>query len=74
MDDLTEKRFGYLRGLSTDEKLEMIKELEEENEYLEDAIKDKRRSSEQISEFYSDITFNNERLSYLKSIMDEKHM
>ena len=72
MDDYMEKRFGYLRILTTDEKLNTIHELEEENRYLEETIKDKRTSSEQRSELYGDIAHNNGVIEYLKMILDEK--
>ena len=74
MDDINEKRFSYLRELSTDEKINMIKDLEEEIIELEKAIKDKKISSEQVSELYSDISYNRSKIAYLNNILEEKHM
>ncbi len=74
MDEFTEKRFGYLRELSTDEKLNMIKELEEDIEYCNAAIKDRTTSGEQRTELYNDILLDNQKITYLKAILEEKHM
>lgn len=74
MDDINEKRFSYLRELSKDEKINMIKDLEEEIIELEKAIKDKKTSSEQVSELYSDISYNRSKIAYLNNILEERHM
>ena len=74
MDEYTEKRFGYLRVLSTDEKIAMINELEEDIETLKSIINDKNTSSEQRSELYSDIAHEETQVSYLRTILEEKHL
>lgn len=71
MNDFTEKRFGYLRVLSTEEKLQMIQELEEDIEVLTSIIDDKNTSSEQRSELYSDISQDRSQIEYLKAILEE---
>ena len=74
MDEYTEKRFGYLRVLSTDEKLAMINELEEDIKILNSIINDKNTSSEQRNELYSDIAQEETQVSYLRTILEEKHL
>ena len=56
MDDINEKRFGYLRVLTEEEKNQMIKDLEEDIAFEESIINDKSASSEQISEAYADLS------------------
>ena len=74
MDNYTENRFGYLRELSKDEMLNMIEDTKNEIEYLENLCKDKKASGEQVSEAYNDIKFDREKLEYLNSILNEKHI
>lgn len=74
MNEYTEKRFGYLRELSTDEKTNMIKDLEEENEAINNMIDDRSISSEQRSELYNDLNYNQSRIDYLRTILEEKHL
>ncbi len=74
MDEFTEKRFGYLRELSTDEKLNLINDLTEEIESLSNIVKDSKTSSEQKSEFLNDISYDRVKLNYLNAIMEEKHL
>ncbi len=74
MNEYTEKRFGYLRELSTDEKINMIKDLEEENEAINNMIDDRSISSEQRSELYNDLNYNQSRIDYLRTILEEKHL
>ena len=74
MNEYTEKRFGYLRELSTDEKINMIKDLEEENESINSMIDDRSISSEQRSELYNDLNYNQSRIDYLRTILEEKYL
>ena len=74
MDEYTEKRFGYLRILSTDEKLQMIRDLEEDIETLNQIIDDKNTSSEQRSELYSDIAHDESQIRYLRAVLEEKQL
>lgn len=72
MNDYNEMRFGYLRVLTTDEKLAMIAELEEDIEALNEIIDDRRTSGEQRSELRSDVVFETTKLEYLRKILEEK--
>ncbi len=74
MDEVRENRFGYLRVLTYEEKVNMINELEDDIKSLKDIIADPNISSEQRSESYSEITYDQERIDYLKSILNEKVM
>ena len=71
MDEYTENRFGYLRKLTDDEKLRMIEELQLDNQFMQKEIDDKSVSGEKKSEFYNDIHFNEEKIEYLNSILNE---
>ena len=72
MNDYNEMRFGYLRVLTTDEKVAMIAELEEDIEALNEIIDDRRTSGEQRSEIRSDVVFETTKLEYLRKILEEK--
>jgi hypothetical protein len=72
MDDFNEKRFGYLRVLTDEEKQTMIDELESDVVALQSIIDDKNTSGEQRSELYSDIANETAQIAYLKSILGEK--
>ena len=72
MNYYNEMRFGYLRVLTTDEKLAMIAELEEDIEALNEIIDDRRTSGEQRSELRSDVVFETTKLEYLRKILEEK--
>jgi F0F1-type ATP synthase delta subunit len=72
MDEVRENRFGYLRALTDEDKLNMISELEDDIKSLQEIIENPNISSEQRSESYSEITYDNERIEYLKSILNEK--
>ncbi len=72
MDEVRENRFGYLRALTDEDKLKMISELEDDIKSLQEIIENPNISSEQRSESYSEITYDNERIEYLKSILNEK--
>ena len=72
MNDYNEMRFGYLRVLTTDEKLAMIAELEEDIEALNEIIDDRRTSGEQRSELRSDVVFETTKLEYFRKILEEK--
>jgi hypothetical protein len=74
MDEYTERRFGHLRILSTDEKLQMIRDLEEDIETLNQIIDDKNTSSEQRSELYSDIAHDESQIRYLRAVLEEKQL
>ncbi len=74
MNENEENRFGYLRVLSYDEKLNMIRNLEEDIASLVAIINDKNTSSEQVSELYTDISNEKSQLEYLKSILNEKQL
>ena len=74
MDDINEKRFGYLRVLTEEEKNQMIKDLEEDIAFEESIINDKSASSEQISEAYADLSDERSKRDYLVSILGEKHL
>ena len=74
MDDFTEKRFGHLRQLSIDEKLSMIKDLEEDIVYSERMINDRKTSGEQRTELYSDISHDREVINYLNDILEERQL
>ncbi len=74
MDEYYEKRFGHLRVLTYDEKVNMIKDLEEDIESLKVIINDKNTSSEQISELRGDIEYETAQLQYLNSILEEKRL
>ena len=74
MDDFTEKRFGHLRQLSIDEKLSMIKDLEEDIVYSERMINDRKTSGEQRTELYSDISHDREVINYLNNILEERQL
>ena len=74
MDEFTEKRFGHLRQLSKDEKLTMIRELEDDIVLSEKMIEDKSVSGEQKTELYSDISYDRQVIEYLITILNEKTM
>ena len=74
MNEYTENRFGYLRELSTDEKLRLKDELTEEIERLSSFVNDKNTPSEQKTDFFNDISYDREKLNYLNEIMEEKHL
>ena len=74
MNEYTENRFGYLRELSTDEKLRLKDELTEEIERLSSFVNDKNTPSEQKTDFFNDISYDREKLNYLNAIMEEKHL
>lgn len=74
MDDINEKRFGYLRVLTEEEKNQMIKDLEEDIAFEESIVNNKNASSEQISEAYADLSNDKSKRDYLVSILGEKHL
>ncbi len=74
MSEYDEMRFGYLRVLTYDEKLNMIKNLEEDIDSLNSIIDNKNTSSEQRSELCLDIAQDRVQLQYLKSILEEKKL
>ena len=74
MDDINEKRFGYLRVLTEEEKIQMIKDLEEDIAFEESIVNNKNASSEQISEAYADLSNDKSKRDYLVSILGEKHL
>ncbi len=74
IDEFTEHRFGYLRVLTTDEKLEKMKELEEDIESLTEIINDPLTTGEQKTEFRNDINYDREVISYLEAILKEPQL
>ena len=74
MDDINEKRFGYLRVLTEEEKNQMIKDLEEDIAFEESIVNNKNASNEQISEAYADLSNDKSKRDYLVSILGEKHL
>ena len=74
MDEFTEKRFGYLRELTTDEKLNKIAELEEDIKSSEEMLNDRRVSGEEKTELHNDIKYDKEVINYLNHILEEKHL
>ncbi len=70
MDNYTENKYGYLRGLSHEKQLEKLQELENELIICEEIINDKNSNSYKVTEAYEDRRYYTEQIEYLYKIID----
>ena len=74
MNDQNYEKYGYFRELSREEKLNMIEYLENDIMNAREMLNDKKIYGELRDDLHKDILFDEERLKFLKSIIDEKQL
>ena len=68
MNDFIEKRFGYLRELSVEERQEKMLELQEDMNYCSELLADENISGEQKTDAGNDYGYDRDMYEFLSAI------